>query len=134
MIQVEEKKELAQLTAELIKKGSWIRKGFQEFLANWKNETNYPLEDESIERVIVSESIDGVVYLKRGINWLCGLSGDEFNEGEFDSASKIEVSHMDMKALKEIISELPAALQEYAKKMKKRDKEYDSLLGLLKVS
>ena len=118
----------------LAQKGSWIRKGFRDFLDRWAEATAEDLRDEALTRTAFTHIEAGgnyTYYLRRNRNDLLAIHYDGFRFGAYSNSTEVSIDTIDMVDLKDIIAGLPSLLERYSESLKKRDREYQSVLAIL---
>jgi hypothetical protein len=128
---------IEEMGKKLSEKSTWIRKGFKEFLEKWRCETYEELNDKSLgtkrfKHVRCECNMDYIYYLQRGSNVLYGTYEDYYSTGEVMDYAEFDIDTIDMVTLKTIILEIPEFLSGYAKRLQKKQVEYQGILDMIR--
>lgn len=133
--------ELKKQAESLALKGSWVRKGLQDFLVDWAIATEETLHDSNLQRQIFSHehkpAYDGdryvYLFLERNVSDIYSIDAESYTHRHWPAAQRVDIDTADMRVLKSLISELSGLMERYAGRLKKADKEYQGILDILGV-
>lgn len=131
-------KNLQKTSRELQEKSTWIRKGMQDFLENWKTATNEELHDSTLQKLVICSRWENdnqtryFLYIERGCSKVYTVWDEDWAHDNFDTESSFNLEYIDMKTLRHVINNLSKSIKVYSEKLNKASIEYEEILSLLK--